>query len=119
VRCDPPTEKPSLNKGPASIILLSQGANGLRISRAATTKKATSQESYLRTRFTRRYQPRKRRRLHALVSGFCKKQVSLNFKLRRSKCNYYPKISVVSKKYRAMKRTFCQAFLPENSTLFA
>jgi hypothetical protein len=35
---------------------------GPRISRAATTKQATLQES-----FTRRLQPRKRRRLHALV----------------------------------------------------
>jgi hypothetical protein len=42
-------------------------ANGLRISRAATTKRVTSLKSYLRTRFTRRYQPRQRRRLHALV----------------------------------------------------
>jgi hypothetical protein len=29
--------------------------NDLRISRAATTKKSTSQESYLRARFARRY----------------------------------------------------------------
>jgi hypothetical protein len=48
--------------------LLSCGANDPRISRAATTKKSTSQKNYLRTRCTRRYQPRKRRRLHALVS---------------------------------------------------
>ena len=57
------------SRGPLgeTLAAASVSLNGLRITRAAMTKQAASQESYLRTRFTCRLQPRKRRRVHALV----------------------------------------------------